>query len=50
MELRSTLHACSDAIDCHFKGLNVLGMDFLAKADLKLTIDMGSLRVTISKE
>jgi len=31
----------------HFVGLNVLGMDFLAKGDLKLTVDMGALRATI---
>lgn len=33
---------------CHFVGLNILGMDYLDRADVKLEIDLKDNSITIS--
>ena len=36
--------------DCHFKGLNLLGMDYLWKIDALLSIDMAKGTATLCKQ
>ena len=38
----------SDSMACHFAGLNILGMDFLDRHDLVMTVDMRRMRATMA--